>query len=317
MKRLIFSLLFLLCSLSICAPKSSSVIAGSSSSQPLVTDSISVDSLAIDTISFQLLAEDKTLRKGVLENGVAYYIKYNSHPREKGMHTRKVVKSDQTGKLAIIVVGDIDINDMEARIRSDYENMAFVERRYQSDNPHRLLKNEWDIQYKWPIASSKQRHTTEVVYHEMMLSMIGDIFNVRLLRLREQMDNCPYQKAEFVFATELSGIERESLCLRITAKKGREQEARAIAREEIEKVLVRPFSDFEVNYAKQQFILAHTRIYQSKDELTNIAHVWRISNAFSQGNALPSIETEWRLQKELEGKITTAMCNRTIRQILY
>lgn len=272
--------------------------------------------MAQDSVCFRALIPDSTIRSGTLYDGTTYYIKHNCNPKERGQFSRRCVKVEQADRYAIIVVGDVDVDSMEVEIRRRYDSHKTVERLYQRTNPNRLLRTDWAIKYDYPIATSQQRRTTEVIYNEMMLTMIGDMLNVRLLRLREQMDDCPFVSSAFVFSTELTGLERESLCLRIISKPKRAQEARAVSREEIEKVIVRPFTDFEVDYARQQFMLAHQRIQDDLEELTNVAYVWRIANAFQQGNVIVALEDEWRVQQELERWITPESCNAMIREIL-
>lgn len=270
-------------------------------------------------IVFRPLENDTTIRTGELSFGPKYFIKTNKIEKRQISFDKKIAESEDREKIAIIAVGDINVDSLEATFKSKYHNIFdLAEFRIPSRRRDRYTKPDpWDLQYCLTDLADEERKTTKILYNEMILTMVADMLNVRLLRKRETMDNCPYHKAEFAFPSELNGKDRESLCMRITPVKGVDAiYAKAIAREVVEETLTNPFTDLEFDYARQQYFLALERNYKNKDKYTDAAYLWRISNAFLLGNVMPTVEAEWNALKEMEPLISVADCNDMIQMII-
>lgn len=279
--------------------------------------------LANDTIqkpSFDLLNNDSTIYSGNLAPGFKYCVKYNGHNLEAGNKVINFVSTPNKSEMVIIVVGNI-IPENEIQALKSKSQTELLEMQNKAGRRMKLLRqgleeNKWDFKYSLAPMNPKCRATTEILYNEMILSLIGDMLNVRLLKLRERLKECPYSEATFLFASDLSGKDKESLCLKIKPYKETKENARSFVRISIDNMIYNPFSPMELDYALQQYIISHKRIYDNLLDMTDIGVAWRIANAISVGNSIPSIETEWKVLQNFESQITVEQCNEMFKSLL-
>ena len=255
---------------------------------------------------------DTTVHAGQFDNGIRYYVKHNDQRPDKGTYSKRFITTADKQR-AVVIVGNI-VPDEVIQIwngMSDEEIQVLETRqeRYDKLIKQGTLQHTWDLKYGLPPISRQNRMTSEVLYNEMMLTLIGDMLNVRLLKIHEGIAECPFREANFTFASEMTGLDKEALMLKIKPTKGHDTEALQFVKDKIDFMRYTPFSPMELDNALQQFLTAHQRIYDHRQDMTDLGYIWRISNAVTLGNTISSIEAEWHIFQSLASQVTLEQCN--------
>lgn len=262
--------------------------------------------------TFVLMENDTTVHIGQFDNGIRYYVKHNDQSLDKGTYSKRfITTADQ--QRAVVIVGNIDpseiIQNWDRKSAEEIQVLEARQERFDKLMKRDTQRHTWDLKYSLSPINRQKRLTSEVLYNEMILTLIGDMLNIRLLRIHEREAECPFQEATFTFASEMTGQNKEALMLKIKPAKGRDAEARQFVKDKVDFMRYTPFTPMELDIALQQFLTAHQRIYDHRQDLTDQGYIWRISNAVTLGNTISSIEDEWCIFQSLASQITLEQCN--------
>ena len=231
---------------------------------------------------------------------------------------------------AIIVVGDIDVDRIEQKIKALFSPIPMpdnpAERVYYPvpDNERMILFQKQDAEqpitlftlYMKREATPREQRNTEAYYRDGYLSdIVRQVMNDRLQELTEQAD-APFISASlrdgqfFLSATKdatsgFAGCKQEDVLGGITALAAAMERARQHG-----------FTQSEVDRAKLELLRGMENDYAERHKERNGKYVRQCLHHFTDGEPMLSAEQELQLVKRLDKSVTLAEVNAMLREMI-
>ena len=239
----------------------------------------------------------------------------------------KWYRPDQQG---IIVVGDIDVDKVEEKIKKMFspiempENAA--ERQYfpVPDNDEPIIAVAKDKEQQVPIIYLFHKH--EAVPDEMknnmgylamnyMTSMVGNMLNARLEELTQKPEP-PFIQA---FAEDgiylLAKTKGAFMGLAVAKEDGILTSTEALMTE-IERVRQFGFTASEYARAKADYLRALESAYNERDKMRNAQYVNEYVRHFIDNEPMPGIENEYAIMNQIVPNIPVDAINQMVKQLI-
>ncbi len=221
---------------------------------------------------------------------------------------------------AVIIVGDIDVNEIEAMIKAQFgplknpANPAERKSFYVPDNEKALIA----------IATDKEATSNEVSiifkYKPQPDVTVGDYRRNLALRISSQMLNSRFAemaqdpKAPFIYANQSAGNFIRTLNVNEFSADAKENQISAtfnMLLTEVARVDKYGFLQSELDRAKESILKYYESMAKEADKTNSISYIGKYMNNFLRGVSIPGIEFEYELLKKLLPLITLEEVNKT------
>ena len=236
-------------------------------------------------------------------------------------------RPDQQG---IIVVGDIDVDKVEAKIKEIFSPIPMPanapERKYEQvpDNKEPIITIAKDKEqpttmiYIWhkhkPFPNEAKNNIAYLTYN-YMLSMVSQMLNARFSELL-QSANPPFilagaEDADFLLAKTTEAFAGVAF----SKEDGIPTAISALVRE-IERARRFGFTASEYTRAKADYLRALESAYNERDKMKNNQYVQEYVRHFIDNEPIPGIETEYALTNQLADNIPLEAINSILPQFI-
>ena len=222
---------------------------------------------------------------------------------------------------AIIVVGDIDVDAIEAKIKALWANVP--ERANRGERP--LYSVDDNKEPIVAIVTDKEAQQTRIQLYwkhpQTPMYMQGTNMSYMIERFRDlisAMLNTRFEEASmkpdapFIGAGagyfELVKL-RDAFTAITVAKEGKETEAYQALLYELEKMRRYGFTESELEVAKANMLSRYEEMYNSRKTTKNIAYAQEYIRNFEDNEPMPGIEFEYEFVKELMPQVTVEIVN--------
>ena len=239
----------------------------------------------------------------------------------------KWYRPDQQG---IVVVGDIDVDKVEAKIKEIFSPIEMpanaAERVYEQvpDNKEPIITIAKDkeqpatmiyIWHKHPATPNEAKGQLSYLVQNYMLSMIESMLNARLEELR-QGANPPFINAgsgnnDFLLAKTVEAFAGIAI-----SKDDGIPTALATLIREIERARKFGFTASEYARAKADYLRGLESAYNERDKMKNNQYVQEYVRHFIDNEPIPGIETEYALMNQLAPNIPVEAINSILPQLI-
>lgn len=228
----------------------------------------------------------------------------------------------------IIIVGDIDVNQMEAKIKSVFADVKKpvnpAERVYYpvADNQEPLVYIGKDKEIDDPTIEIyfKQDPTPDSIKGNMayllqqyMLSMTTSMLNSRLNELR-QSANPPFIYAGCYYGNYFLAQTKDAFTLSISSKAEGINEALKAGLTELERVRRYGFTESEYERARANYLQRLESAYNEREKTKNDSYVNEYINHFLMAEPIPGIEFEYTTMNQIAPNIPVMAINQAIQQ---
>lgn len=218
---------------------------------------------------------------------------------------------------AIVVVGDIDVDDIEKRIINTFSDIKMPENaaQYESypvpDNEEPIILVDKDpelanamilIDYKTEALSPEQNGTMAYLMSEYISDVIATAMTARFYELSQNPD-CPYVVAQIGFGKFLLAKTVDALELVVIPKPGKDTEAVEAALKEMERASRFGITGTEIYRARQEVLSQIDKLYDNRNKQKSTYFVNKYVRHFLDGKATPGIETETQIYKMLDSQL--------------
>lgn len=250
----------------------------------------------------------------------------NFKPAELRAYYEKWYRPDLQG---IIVVGDIDVDQIEAKIKELFspikmpENAAAYEHYpvpandtpiYIIDKDKEQQRGMIEVMFKHDPIPEEYRNTPMFLQLNYMTSVASSMLNERLQEISQKAD-CPFNAAGASDGTYIMSKTMDAFTIGILPKPGKDAEALQMVMEEIERVKRFGFNASEVSRASEEFLSRIETIYNNRDKQENSFYVPQYVRHFLEGNAIPDLETEYGLYKMMAPQLPAAAFNAVFQEL--
>lgn len=239
----------------------------------------------------------------------------------------KWYRPDQQG---IIVVGDIDVDKVEEKIKKMFspiempENAA--ERVYypvaDNDEPIIALAKDKEQQvpiiylfHKHDVVPNEQKNNMGYLAMNYMFSMIGNMLNARLDELT-QKPQPPFIQAFAEDGNYLVAKTKGAFIGVAVAKEDGILTSTEALMTEIERVRQFGFTASEYARAKADYLRALESAYNEKDKMRNSQYVQEYVRNFIDNEPIPGIENEYAIMNQIVPNIPVEAINQVVKQII-
>ena len=212
---------------------------------------------------------------------------------------------------AIIVVGDIDVDQIEQKIKALWADVPARENRGErplysvNDNVEPIVAivrdkeaqyTRIEMEFKKDQLPAQLRGTNVDYLQTIANELVCDMFNNRLSELAMKPE------ATFVGAGSYYGElvkEKDAFVAVYLAKQGQEVDAYKSLLTQLEKMRRYGFTHAELDRVKKETLAAYEKSYNERNTVRNIMHAQEYIRHYLDGDPIPGIEWEYEIVKQL------------------
>ena len=231
---------------------------------------------------------------------------------------------------AVVVVGDIDVDKVEKKIKKMFGSIPLPKNRAEriyypvNDNDTMIVDIEKDAEQ--PIAlvhlyqkreatPDSEKNTPKYLRDNYVDNLIGTMLNDRLSELRQQAEP-PFQSATGRASTFFLSRTKEAFSLSISCKQNQILSGIITAVAAAERARQHGFTQSELNRAKKIYLNAAERRYNQRADNRNQHYVNRCVQNFLNSEPLLSADFEIENARELNREVTLQEVNEAVKALI-
>ena len=231
---------------------------------------------------------------------------------------------------AIIVVGDVDVDHIEAEIKklfSDIKvpaNAAKVIPEQVPDNNQAIYVVDKDKEQQYDMMLIMMKHDAtpdslkgglEYMAEEYLQSVFSDMLDARFSE-KAQDANCPYLQASSGIGEYMISRTKDCLSLTGIAKPGQVKEAYAAILRELKRVKDYGFTASEYQRAKDEFLSQQEKMYTNRDKMKNEQFTTQYVDNFISNEPIPSTEDKYQIYQMLAPNLPVEVVNEYAKELI-
>ena len=231
----------------------------------------------------------------------------------------------------IIVVGDVDVDKVEQKIKDMFSQIAKpgadaaqVKEEAVPDNAEPIIVIDKDKEQQYNIVEVMFKHeavpdsvkgSLEYLVADYLKGVATSMLNSRLSELGEKPD-CPYLQAAVSDETYLLSKPMDALTLAIVPKDGMMNEAVKTVFAETRRAAEFGFTQTEYGRSKANTLSSLDKKYSNKDKRYNSEFVNRYVRHFLANEPIPSLDDYYQLMKQLVPAIPVDAVNAIMKELM-
>jgi len=231
---------------------------------------------------------------------------------------------------AIIVVGDVNVDRIEAKIKEMFgsvkmpENPAPVVDEVVPDNDTPIFVVEKDKEqktnginliFKHDAFPDSLKNTVAFILTNYMKGRAMDMLNGRLEELSQQPD-CPFVSASAYEGNYIFSKTKEAFEIDVDPKDGKLEAALTAAFKEARRAAEFGFTATEFQRSKSDYESYLEKSYSNKDKRTNAQFVNEYVNNFTMKTPITSIDDHYTLMKQIMPAIPLDLVNQYMKELV-
>ncbi len=213
----------------------------------------------------------------------------------------------------VVIVGDIDVKDMEARVKSMFSDIKMPENPapfeyydvpnnaepiYVVDKDKEMTNIIMQLMFKTDPLPIEQNNTMMRYANDFAWSVIANVLNARLSELAQKPD-CPFIDAQCCLDEYLLSKTKSCFATAVVPKEGHDKEALSVLVKEVERARRFGLTETEVSRAHETIVNGKESQYNNRDKQYNSFYTGKCVRNFIDNVAFPGIDTEYEIIKML------------------
>ena len=230
----------------------------------------------------------------------------------------------------IIVVGDIDVDAVEAKIKELFGPIRLdpnrPERVYpevpDQAEPISIVATDPEIvgtsvtalysSKAWPIM---ERNTPMYMVNNYVMTMLSAMMNQRFAE-EAMKPGCPYLSTTLSYEPYFVALTRDALALQVNADKGKYKPAMDAALLTLKQAALYGFSDSEYRLVRTNYLSMLENSLKSKESRENGDYADEYATFFTQGGYIPGIEVEYEWANKMAQQISVESINQALKSLV-
>lgn len=226
----------------------------------------------------------------------------------------------------VIVVGDIDVDKVEARIKAifspiqmpenaapyeTYPVPANAEAIYVIDKDKEQQQSIIELMFKHDPLPEAYKNTPVSISYQLFTRLASTCFSARLNELSQKPD-CPFIAAGAGDDKYLMSKTMNALTVYILPKPGQDAAAVQKVMEEVERASRFGFTETELIRAREEFMSRIEKIYDNREKQRHDFYVRQYVRHFLEKDPIPDLETEFNIYKGITQQVTSAQLSQAV-----
>lgn len=231
---------------------------------------------------------------------------------------------------AIIIVGDIDVNTIETKIKELFsgivvpEDAAKVEEVPVPDNEKAIYVVDKDKQQQADIILTfmktdpmpkEMKGTMAYLMQNYMTSVLEQMLDERLGEKANDPD-CPFLNAGGSYGDFLVSSTKDAFTIQTVAKPGKIIEAYEAVLKEVKRAKEFGFTATEYLRAKDEFMSRMEKAYDNREKMKNQEFTGQYVSHFISNEPIPSIEQEYDIYKQIVPMLSVDVINQVAQGLI-
>ena len=231
---------------------------------------------------------------------------------------------------AVIIVGDVDVDHIEAQVKQLFsgivvpEGAAQVEREQVPDNEEPIFIFEKDkeqqmnnimVFMKHDATQPEEKATMDYLFEVYIKSVIAQMMNARFRELAEDPD-CPFLMASGDDDDYLLANTKGAFQMMGVPKEGRDMETLTALFREARRVAQFGFTATEYERAKADFLSSLEKQYTNRAKITNHQFGNEYTDHYLTNEPIPSIEMLYQMMNQIAPNIPVEVINQVLPQLI-
>ena len=231
---------------------------------------------------------------------------------------------------AIIIVGDIDVDHVEAQIKKLFsgikvpKNAAKVVPVPVADNDTAIYVIDKNKEQKFDMINIMMKSEAypdslkgdmNYLVEGYVRSVVSSMFDARLAELARE-ENCPFLQASAGVGPYLISDTKDAFSISGVAKPGKVKEAYAAMLREAKRVRDFGFTATEYIRAKENFMSGMETMYENRNKMKNEQFTTQYVDHFTDNEPIPSLEDEYRIYQMMVPNIPLEVINSAMKQVI-
>lgn len=232
---------------------------------------------------------------------------------------------------AIIVVGDIDVDATEAKIKEMFGSIpaaaadaAQVVDEVVPDNEKAIIVVDKDkeqqysiveVMFKHDATTREEKASMAYMIEDYVLDLVGDMLNKRFAEKTLEAD-CPFLQASCGDGNYIFSKTKGAFSVYFLPKEGKYNEAMKAVMTEINRAVQHGFTGSEFVRAREEYMSRLEKTYNERTKISNERYGRSFAANYLEGEPIPSIEQEYQIMQQLTPMIPVEALNQLLPQLV-
>ena len=231
---------------------------------------------------------------------------------------------------AIIIVGDVDVDHVEAQIKKLFsgikvpKNAAKVVPVPVADNDTAIYVIDKNKEQKFDMINIMMKSEAypdslkgdmNYLVEGYVRSVVSSMFDARLAELARE-ENCPFLQASAGMGSYLISSTKDAFSISGVAKPGMVKEAYAAMLREAKRVRDFGFTATEYIRAKENFMSSMETMYENRNKMKNEQFTTQYVDHFTDNEPIPSLEDEYKIYQMIVPSFTVEHINDAMKNLI-
>ena len=232
---------------------------------------------------------------------------------------------------ALVIVGDIDVDYTEAKIREMFKDIPApdpdapkVETYPIPDNDEPIVAIDKDVEmqlsvvhlmFKYDPVEKEQKGSINYLVFNYMLNMMSTMLNQRFQEIVQDPD-CPYVQAYAYTGSYMGANTKDALTLGVVPKEGQTEEAVQACLTEALRAAQFGFTESEYLRAKEEYLSRLERQYNERDKVSNETYTQQCYRHYLDNEPLLSVEDRYQIMNMIVPNVAVENINSVLPQLI-
>jgi len=224
---------------------------------------------------------------------------------------------------ALVIVGDVDVDHIEAKIKEMYKgytldpNAAQVVPETVPDNDTPIIVvdkdkeqqySEVSVMFKHDAASREDKQDVSYLMFDYMKDIVVEMFDQRLSE-RAQEPDCPYNMAYSYDGPYILANTKDAFTIEVTPKEGQTEAATQAAIVEALRAAKHGFTASEYDRARDEYLSRLEKRYNERDKVSNENYGRQYCSHYLNGEPIPSVEQRYQMMSMIAPQVPIDIIN--------
>ncbi|MBO5540336.1 MAG: insulinase family protein [Muribaculaceae bacterium] len=231
---------------------------------------------------------------------------------------------------AIVVVGDIDVDYMEGKIKEMFgpipapaADAAQVVTEPVPDNDEIIVVSDKDKEQQYSIIQlmfksdpmpREMKGTMAYMLQDYVMDMVSSMLNQRLAEKAQEPD-CPFIQAGSGNGAYIMSNSKEAYTIYAMPKEGQTDAALQAIMTEALRVAKHGFTATEYARAKEEYMSQLQKRYDNRSKISNARYGRSYIANYLEGDPIPSMETEYAIMNQIVPMLPVEMINQGVAEM--